>query len=153
MKDVQELFGICGVYCGMCVASKEILTVTATKLKELIVEDYQWVESLENNLDFKYKNFLKGLDWFSKQQCPTCNKISDHWCEVRKCSKIINNEIKSCLLCEEFLTCERTTYQRDHYPFVIEHHERVKVIGFDKHLEEEEKRAQEGITLQKIRKY
>lgn len=148
----EKPFGVCGVYCGMCTASTDTISTTAKKLKDLIIEDYIWVEGLEN-LEFQYKELLKGLDWFADQQCSTCMKNVDAWCDVKKCPKIINSEIKSCLLCDEFISCERTSYQRDRYPFVIDYFKRVKKIGFEKHLEEEEKRAQNGIVLQKIRKY
>ena len=150
MNDDNKLYGVCGVFCGQC-HTKEKVHLLTIELKRLIIDDYDWVEKLIE--DFDYTNFLKGLEWFSKQQCPTCSKIADPWCEVRKCEKIINKELKSCLLCEEFLNCSRTEYQRDRYPFVIDHYHRVKQIGFQKHLEEEEKRAEEGVRLIDIRKY
>jgi hypothetical protein len=36
---------------------------------------------------------------------------------------------------------------RERYPFVTENYERVKQVGFSKHLEEEEVRAKAGIDL------
>ncbi len=150
MNDDNKLYGVCGVYCGQC-HTMEKVHLLAMELKKLIIDDYDWVANVVDDID--YTNFLKGLEWFSKQHCPTCVKISDPWCEVRKCEKIINKELKSCLLCEEFLNCPRTEYQRDRYPFVIDRYHRVKQIGFEKHLEEEEKRAKEGVRLIDIRKY
>ncbi len=50
----------------------------------------------------------------------------------------------SCLLCEEFLECTRTEYQRGRYPFVLERYERVK---------EEREKALSGLLLNDIRKY
>jgi len=151
MKEVNKNFGVCGVYCGQCPSGKGEIKIKANKLKKLIIDDYYWVESLIK--EFDYVNFLKGLEWFTKEQCQMCANITEPWCEVKKCKYIINKIIKSCLLCEEFLNCQRTEYQRDRYPFVIDHYHRVKEVGFEKHLEEEEKRAKNGITLLDIRKY
>ena len=36
---------------------------------------------------------------------------------------------------------------RDVYPFVVDNYERVKQVGLDKHLEEEEERASAGVDL------
>jgi hypothetical protein len=43
--------------------------------------------------------------------------------------------------------CENTSYQRDTYPFVVDNYHRVKEVGFEKHLEEEEERSKAGISL------
>jgi len=42
------------------------------------------------------------------------------------------------------LTCKHTVYHRETYPFVIQSHERVKQVGFDKWLEEQEEKARAG---------
>ena len=151
MNDNSKPYGVCGVYCGQCPSGKGKIKNIAKELRRLIIKDYEWVESVIK--EFDYVNFLKGLEWFTKQQCPTCTKIKDPWCEVRKCEKIIKKKFKSCLLCEDFLNCPRTKYQRERYPFVIDHYHRVKKFGFEKHLEEEEERTKNGITLIDIRKY
>jgi hypothetical protein len=36
---------------------------------------------------------------------------------------------------------------RGTYPFVADHHQRVKEVGLEKHLEEEEQRARAGVDL------
>lgn len=66
-------------------------------------------------------------------------------CENRKCAS--NKKLQSCLLCNEYLTCKNTEYQRDVYPFVIDNHNRVKQVGFEKYLEEEEEKTKAGIDL------
>ena len=151
IEKQNRFYGICGVYCGLCPSGKGEIMEKANDLKKLIIDDYDWVESAIKK--FNYHNFLKGLDWFSNQKCSTCLKIIEPWCEVRKCEEIVNHKLKSCLLCDSFLNCPKTEYQRDRYPYVIGHYHRVKEIGFEKHLEEEEKRSKEGITFLDIRKY
>jgi hypothetical protein len=38
-------------------------------------------------------------------------------------------------------------YQRETYPFVVDHYRRAKEVGFEKHLEEEEERSKAGVSL------
>ena len=127
MDNNDKIYGFCGVYCGQCPSGKGTIESKAKELRELIINDYNWVESVVE--EFDYVNFLKGLEWFTKQKCPTCTKIKEPWYDVRKCDMIINQEIKSCLLCNEFLICPKTKYQREWYPFVKSHLNRVKKLG------------------------
>lgn len=92
-----------------------------------------------------YHLFRKGLEWFASAQCPMCLNDGGAPCENRKCASA--KELKSCLLCDDYLACKHTQYQRDWYPFVIDNYNRVKQVGFQKHLEEEEERARAGIDL------
>ena len=50
-------------------------------------------------------------------------------------------------MCDDYLECEHTVYQREWYPFVVENLERVKEVGFEKYLEEEEEKARAGVDL------
>ena len=101
---------------------------------------------------FDWEEFGKGLDYFRESySCPSCRNIEKPWCDVLKCEKI--EETGSCLLCEEFIGCSRTEYQRERYPFVINHYKRVKKIGFEGHLKEEREKAEAGVLLNDIRKY
>jgi hypothetical protein len=82
---------------------------------------------------------------------PSCFNIENPWCDVLKCKK--SKDLESCLLCDILLTCSRTEYHRDRYPFVIDHFHRVKEIGLENHLKEEREKTRKGITLQDIRKW
>jgi hypothetical protein len=66
-------------------------------------------------------------------------------CENKKCAS--EKKVESCLLCNDYLTCKNTEYQREWYPFVVENYNRVKEVGFQKHLEEEEGKARASIDL------
>ena len=52
-----------------------------------------------------------------------------------------------CLECRDYLTCEKLKYVRETYPFVIDAYHRVKNVGLEKHLEEEEERAKAGVCM------
>jgi len=116
----------------------------AEELKRLVdTTRYEWVSQVVKS--FSYDEFRKGLEWFSQAQCPMCLNGGGAPCENRKCAPA--KELQSCLQCDEYLTCKNTEYQRDVYPFVKENHSRVKEIGFQKHLEEEQARTKAGVDL------
>jgi len=94
---------------------------------------------------FRFSEFRKGLEWFSRVQCPGCLEGGGAPCENRRCAA--GKGLKSCLLCDDYLTCTNARYQRDTYPFVVDSYRRVKEVDFDKHLDEEEERALAGVDL------
>ena len=104
---------------------------------------YDWVKDVVKS--FSFDEFRKGLEWFSESQCPMCQNGGGAPCENRKCAP--KKGLQSCLLCGDYLTCKNTEYQRDVYPFVVENYSRVKQVGFEKHLEEEDERARAGVGL------
>lgn len=144
-------FGRCGVFCEMCHAGNGRVAELAGELKRLTAGFFE--DFSEGHGGFGWADYRKGLDFFAESYgCPTCTKLEgEPWCEVLKCDKI--REKVSCLLCEEFPECPRTEYQRDRYPFVLEHYERVKEVGFEGHLKEEREKAEAGTLLIDIRKY
>ena len=144
MDDRKYSYGICGVYCGQCPSGNGRVKIIAGELKRLVdTVGYDWVESAVKS--FKFKEFRRGLEWFAQAQCPMCLNGGGAPCENRKCAA--EKRLDSCLLCDNYLTCGHTIYQRDRYPFVVENYERVKKVGLQKHLEEEEERARAGVDL------
>jgi hypothetical protein len=145
MQKKDEQYGICGVYCGQCPNGNGRVSMMAQELKRLVdTTRYEWVKDFVTS--FSFDEFRKGLEWFSDSQCPKCHKGGGApWCENRKCATSKN--LRSCLLCDDYLTCKNTVYQRETYPFVVNNHRRVKEVGFEKHLEEEEERSKAGISL------
>ena len=141
-------YGVCGVFCEMCPKGNGKLTNLATELYAMVKGDCGWAEG---SVDFKISDMEKGLEWLSKLRCRTCRKAKHPHCLVLKCSRA--KELKSCLLCDDFMTCKNTDYHRDRYPFVIDSHKRVKEVGLEKHLAEERERAKKGADLHKMRRY
>ncbi|MFW9770851.1 MAG: DUF3795 domain-containing protein [Candidatus Thorarchaeota archaeon] len=148
MSERDYDYGVCGVFCEMCPTGTGKIANLAKELLRMIEGSYSWAK---DSVDFSFDDLYKGLRWLSKDSCPTCQKIKDPWCEVLKCERA--KELKSCLLCDVFLSCPKTSYHRDRYPFVIDHYHRVKEVGLEKHLEEERERTRKGITLIDIRKW
>lgn len=59
----------------------------------------------------------------------------------------LKKKLNSCLLCDDYITCEHTAYHREWYPFVVDNYNRVKQAGFQKYLEEEEEKTKAGVDL------
>jgi len=118
--------------------------MAAGELKWLVdTVRYDWMDSVIKSVSFK--EFRKGLEWFSQAQYPMCLHGGGAPCENRKCAA--EKRLQSCLLCADYLACKHTEYQREWYPFVVDNYNRVKQIGFQKYLEEEEERAKAGVDL------
>lgn len=132
----------------MCPTGNGKIAQLAAEHLKLTKGSYEWAKDTVN---FNFEDLRKGLNWLSNAECPTCSNIKKPWCDVRKCEKV--KKLQSCLLCDEFLNCPRTTYQRDRYPFVIKHYHRVKEVGLEEHCEEEREKALKGITLIDLRKW
>jgi hypothetical protein len=144
MEKKNDRYGVCGVYCGQCPNGNGRVTMMAMELKRLVdTTRYNWVRDAVKS--FSFDEFRKGLEWFSDSRCPMCLNGGGAPCENRKCAT--GKNLQSCLLCNEYLTCKNTEYQRDVYPFVADNYKRVKQIGFQRHLAEEEKRTKAGVDL------
>ena len=144
MEQKNRQYGICGVYCGQCPSGNGRVKMIAGELKRLVdTTRYDWVSEVVKS--FSFSEFRKGLEWFSGSQCPMCLNGGGAPCENKKCAPA--KGLQSCLLCNDYLTCKSTEYQRDVYPFVKEAHSRVKEVGFEKYLEEEQERAKAGVDL------
>jgi hypothetical protein len=116
----------------------------AMELKRLVdTTRYDWVNDLVKS--FSFDEFRKGLEWFSHSQCSMCLNGGGAPCKNRKCAS--EKKLESCLLCNEYLTCENTEYQREVYPFVADNYNRVKQVGFQKYLTEERERTNAGVDL------
>ncbi|MFH0849943.1 MAG: DUF3795 domain-containing protein [Candidatus Bathyarchaeota archaeon] len=137
-------YGVCGVYCGQCPSGNGRVRYAAGELKRLIdTTRYEWLNEVEKR--FSFEEFRKGLEWFAQTQCPGCIRGGGAPCANRGCAK--EKGLRSCLECGEYLTCKNTDYHREWYPFVLDSYERVKEVGLDTHLEEEERRARAGVSI------
>lgn len=144
MEKKNAQYGMCGVYCGQCPNGNGRVKMMAGELKRLVdTTRYNWVNSVVKS--FKFEEFRKGLEWFADEQCPMCLQGGGAPCENRKCAP--RKKLESCLLCNDYLTCKSTEYQREWYPFVVDNHARVRQVGFEKYLKEEEELAKAGVDL------
>ena len=109
MSTKNRQYGICGVYCGQCPSGNGRVKMMARELKRLVdTTRYDWVGSVVKS--FKFEEFRKGLEWFADAQCPMCLNGGGAPCENKKCAS--EKKVESCLLCNDYLTCKNTEYQR-----------------------------------------
>ena len=140
----QKDHGTCGVHCSQCPSGNGRIRFTAAELKRLVdTTRYGWLE--EARPDLRYSSFRRTLEWFSQAQCPGCQHGGGAPCPNRACAA--EEKLRSCLECPKYLSCEKTVYVRDNYPFVADHYVRVKKVGLDTHNSEEEERALTGVDL------
>jgi hypothetical protein len=144
IRREEKPYGVCGVYCGQCPSGNGRVRFAAGELKRLVdTTRYEWLEEVEKS--FKFSDFRRGLEWFSHAQCQGCLNGGGTPCENRRCAD--ERKLTNCLQCGDYMTCRYTEYQRGTYPFVAENYARVKEVGLEKHLEEEEERARAGVSL------
>ena len=141
-----DLVAPCGDYCGGCGQYNGLIIETANQMKEF-AELYGFEFRSKGAFDFK--QFVEGLHWFIENaKCPGCRQGGGPpWCEVRKCCS--EKGLHICFECEEF-PCPKFMEYAD--PDTMDRYNRFKEIGFEKWVEEQTLKANEGyeIHLQKV---
>lgn len=132
-------------YCGVCCSHCGMQVHVPKMAKELrrFVEAYgygEWIEHITR--DFDFENFTEGLQWFANSNCPGCLQGGGMPnCEVKNCC--IEKRLKNCCFCKEFLNCEKLSYQKETYK-IDENHRRIKHIGYENWLEEQEEKLRQN---------
>jgi len=100
-----------------------------------------------------FKDFWKFLNYLveSKVTC-SCREgtCGPPFCTIRKCAQERNIDI--CISCEDY-PCERINGIAKGYPTLIADGKRVKDIGIEAWIEEQEQRAKTGFAYADIRCY
>jgi len=142
MDKKEYSYGICGVYCGQCPNGNGRVKMIAGELKRLVdTVRYDWLEFAVKS--FKFAEFRKGLEWFAQAQCAMCLNGGGAPCENRKCAA--EKKLESCLLCDDYLSCKHTTYQRDWYPFVVDNYKRVNKWALRSILKKKRKELEQAL--------
>jgi hypothetical protein len=141
-KGKEYPYVVCGVYCGQCASGNGRVRFFAMELKRLTDVYLGWMEHVD--MGFDWVEFRKGLKLISGWHC-NCLDTEDCHVGNKQCAK--EKGLRSCLECGEFPTCEKTEYQRSRYPFVMDGNELVQREGFEAWLEEEDRKAKEGIDM------
>jgi hypothetical protein len=134
------LIGYCGVCCSHCGMQAHIPNMTEELKRFVDTYGYdEWIEHITQ--DFDFENFMKGLEWFANSGCSGCLQGGGMpTCEVRKCC--IEKGLKNCYFCKGFLNCEKLSYQKETYK-IDENYKRIKQIGYENWLEEQEEKSRQ----------
>ncbi len=110
MEKNKEFTAYCGLYCGDCIPSNQILFNVAEKLREELdqrqFERYAELKSRKNEIFNDYEIFRKVLSALIELRCPKAciNNGGNPNCRIRECVR--KKGINSCWECPDFEDCE-----------------------------------------------
>jgi hypothetical protein len=142
-----KLVTFCGLYCGLCAARGRIPRQADALRETMAKEGYEiWGEGIPG---FKaFWSFLGGLCDPDKS-CPGCRDGGGPpFCSIRKCAR--KRGVNLCVLCEEY-PCERVLEIAKGYPTLLADGKRIREIGLDEWIQEQEERAKRGFVYADIR--
>jgi Protein of unknown function (DUF3795) len=137
----------CGLYCGLC-AQKNRIPRKARDLQEAMKkEGYEyWGSEVPGFNDFW--KFLGGL-MESESRCSCREKTcGPPFCGIRKCAA--KKGIDVCTNCNEY-PCDRILALSKAYPTLLADGKRMKDVGIEQWINEQEVRAKTGFAYVDIR--
>jgi hypothetical protein len=158
INKAKKLIGYCGEYCGECGMYKgRIYAMVAQEFLEIIkAAGYpDWLPKVVK-LDFNFEEFLKGIEYFSKEDNigPYCQKPCKEGggapCKIRPCAK--ERRIEICFECEDF-PCEHFSWMLEKHPDRLEDYERFKKLGLEGWIRFHVERAEKGYASATRRYY
>ena len=147
--DALELVTYCGLYCNLCGQRGRIPSQASTLRESMVSEGYEyWGEELPGFKEFW--EFLTRLS-DSAKACPGCRQGGGPpFCTIRKCAR--EKGLDLCLHCEEY-PCRRVLGIAEGYPTLLADGQRIKKIGLEAWVQEQEERAKTGFAYVDIRCY
>jgi hypothetical protein len=145
--EKREYVTYCGLYCELCDARNKTPQKARELRKSLIDSEFE-----EWGLGFKeFNDFWKLLNQFADTPVDMCCKSGNCGhpnCQLRKCAK--SKEIESCPLCDNY-PCEMIIRFYQSEPLLLHDGERMKKIGIDCWIYEQELRKTSGFNYSNIR--
>lgn len=144
-----ELVTYCGLYCNLCGSRGRIPSQASALRDSMVTEGYEdWGGELPG---FKaFWEFLADLSDPDKS-CPGCRQDGGPpFCTIRKCAREKGFDL--CVYCEEY-PCRRVLGIAEGYPTLLADGERIRKIGVDAWIQEQEERAKTGFAYMDIRCY
>ena len=146
MADLAQVT-YCGLYCGLC-AQRNRIPPRAGALRETMRKEGwdQWGTGVPGFNEFW--SFLNGLaDGEARCSCRggTCGAP---FCTIRKC--VQEKGVEVCPFCDEY-PCDRVLGIAKGYVSMLADAERMKAIGMDEWIAEQEERRKTGFAYADIR--
>lgn len=144
-----KLVTYCGLYCSLC-SQKNRIPKKAKELQDIMKkEGYEdWGGELP---DFKeFWKFLKRLRKLEHSGSCRDGKCGAPFCAIRKCA--VKKGIDICVFCKEY-PCNKIESIAKGYPTLLADGKRIKKIGINKWVKEQEERAKTGFCYVDIRCY
>lgn len=142
-----ELVTYCGLYCGLCAQRGRIPRQAEALRGSLAKEGWEhWGNEIHGFAEFW--KFLAGL-CDPVKSCPGCRGGGGPpFCAIRPCAR--EREVELCVFCEEY-PCKRVLGIAKGYPTLIADGERIRKVGLEAWIREQEGRAETGFAYADIR--
>jgi hypothetical protein len=144
-----DLVTYCGLYCELCAQRGRIPRQAAELKASLSREGIEyWGEELPG-----FKEFWALLGRLSDPDgsCPGCRQGGGPpFCGIRKCARERNIDV--CVECDDY-PCSRIEGIAKGYPTLIADGKRMKELGIDQWITEQQERAKTGFAYVDIRCY
>jgi len=166
-ESEKKLIGACGLYCRLCPEFKGFrmgFAESAERLRCLITEminvnAWPWDVNDNDSKFFNFDEFMKGLNWLSSQKalCEGCGSEvvssaslllpgQNPDCKIKKCC--FEKGFLFCYECPDF-ACGKLIRLEEHYPFCLKNLKRMKDVGIERWLEEQQAKVKAGLTNRK----
>jgi hypothetical protein len=146
MADLT-LVTYCGLYCSLCAERGRIPRQARTLYDTMVKEGYEtWGSEVPGFEEFW--RFLANL-CDPDSTCPGCRQGGGPpFCGIRKCAR--RRGVEVCAFCDE-TPCERILSLAEGYPTLVSDGERMREIGLEAWIQEQEARAETGFAYADIR--
>jgi hypothetical protein len=137
----------CGLYCGLCLNGGRIPR-RATELRELLqkVKIELWGPDLPGYEGFR--TFLDSLAEFEPHASCRERSCGLEDCAIRTCAE--ERRVVACPFCADY-PCEKIRILAKRYPALLCDGERLREVGVDRWIEEQEARKARGFAYVDIR--
>lgn len=169
IKLEKKLVGACGLYCRLCpehedfqkgfAESAERILYLATQMVQANAWPWDINDPESNKKFFNYYEFIKELQWLAnqKQSCRGCKfevvpstslllPGQNPECKIKDCC--FGKGFRFCYECPDF-ACNELIKLRQHYPYCLRNSRRMKDVGIEKWLKEQQIKVRAGSTNRK----
>ena len=137
----------CGLYCGLCEQWTRIPEHARALMQSMQKAEYEdWGPGIEGFNEFW--TFLKGLIEVPDNKCCRSNNCGAPFCAIRKCT--ISKGIEACPERDRY-PCDRIKTLARSESTLIHDGERMKEIGVEAWIGEQEQRREDGFCYADVR--
>lgn len=150
IENAKTLISYCGLFCGSCGIYKgRIIAMLAKDLKELI-EAYNYPEWVPEygGIDFNFNEFLKGLEYFIKDNSKCYGQVSCikgcgmPGCKIKECAK--KRSVELCFECDDFPCDNFLQFGKEWRTIMTKEHDILKKLGKDEWIKMHIQQAEKG---------
>ncbi len=142
-----RLVTYCGLYCGLCAQCCRIPQRAQSLQQAMRLEGYDyWGKEIPGFEPFW--KFLSGLAESESRCSCRSGECGPSFCEIRKCAR--SKGIEVCVFCGEY-PCKLIAALAARYPTLLADGRRMKKVGLDVWIDEQEERRRSGFCYADVR--